>query len=134
MIEKAGCILVNKDTMEVALVYREERCDYSFPKGHVEDGESLVECAIRETEEEIKRKVKLVMNDEICCENYSSHEGDVCVHYYLGIDDGVSLNDSNEVHELVWCDIDFVQDILTHESTLDMFLEYKNVIIQKIWG
>ena len=72
-IDKGGCILVNKNN-EVALVYREYRADVSFPKGHVEDGETLVECAIRETEEEIKRRVKLLSDEEICFEKYSSFE------------------------------------------------------------
>ena len=57
MVNKAGCILVNKDTKQVALVYRDKFNDFSFPKGHVEEGESLIDCAVRETEEEIKRKV-----------------------------------------------------------------------------
>ena len=35
MVDKAGCILVNKDTRQVALVYREKFKDFSFPKGHV---------------------------------------------------------------------------------------------------
>ena len=70
MIEKAGCILINKETRKIALIYRDYRNDYSFPKGHIEEGESLVECAIRETEEEIKRKVKLVSDDIFCIEEY----------------------------------------------------------------
>ena len=46
---KAGCFLINRETKEIALIYRKKQNDYSFPKGHVEDGESLKEAAIRET-------------------------------------------------------------------------------------
>ena len=130
-LHKSGCILV-KESMEVALVYRENRNDISLPKGHVEEGETLVEAAIRETEEEIKRKVKLVSEEEICFEEYSSFEGDVVVHYYLGIDDGVSLNDSEESHDLIWCDIEKVGKTLTRESTIKMFLDVKDKIINSI--
>ena len=57
MILKAGTILVKND--KIALVYRDYYDDYSFPKGHVEKGESFIECAIRETNEETKREVLL---------------------------------------------------------------------------
>lgn len=132
MVNKAGCILVNKETSEVALVYREKFNDYSFPKGHVEEGESFLECAIRETEEEIKRKVKLVSEEILCTDEYTSHEGNICVYYYLGIDDGKSLNDSLEVHDLIWCHIDKVCDLLTHDRTKNMFLNVKDKIIDSI--
>ena len=49
---------------------------YVLPGGHVEEGETLIEAAIRETEEEIKRRVKLLSKEEICCEEYSSFEFD----------------------------------------------------------
>lgn len=133
MVDKAGCILVNKDTRQVALVYREKFDDFSFPKGHVEEGETLIECAVRETEEEIKRKVKLISEDVFCIDKYSSNEGEISVHYYLGIDDGKSDNDSTEVHDLIWCDIDNVDKKLTHERTAKMFLEVKNKIIDSIF-
>lgn len=50
MIKKAGCVLINFETNDIALVYRDEH--YSFQKGHLEIGETLQECAIRETKEE----------------------------------------------------------------------------------
>lgn len=133
MVNKAGCILVNKNTKQVALVYRDKFNDFSFPKGHVEEGESLIECAVRETEEEIKRKVKLVSNEVLCIDKYSSHEGEVSVYYYLGVDDGVSDNSSIEVHDLIWYDIDKVDTKLTHERTAKMFLEVKKKIIDSIF-
>ena len=62
---KAGCILINQKNKKIALVYRQKQKDYSFPKGHLEDGESLIECAIRETAEETKRNGEIFY--ELCC-------------------------------------------------------------------
>ena len=49
---KAGTILVNLANKKIGLTYRVKQNDYSFPKGHLEEGETLQECAVRETEEE----------------------------------------------------------------------------------
>ena len=130
-IDKGGCILINSEN-KVAIVYRKYRDDFSFPKGHLEKDENILDAAIRETEEEIKRKVKLISEEEICKEEYSSFEGEIVVHYYLGFDDGESDNDSEDVHDLIWCDIDKVVDMLTHESTKKMFLDVKDKIINSI--
>ena len=43
--EKAGCFLIKKETREIALIYRQKQEDYSFPKGHIEKGETLKETA-----------------------------------------------------------------------------------------
>ena len=131
-IDKGGCILINSEN-KVAIVYRKYRDDFSFPKGHLEKDENILDAAIRETEEEIKRKVKLISEEEICKEEYSSFEGEIVVHYYLGFDDGESDNDSEDVHDLIWCDIDNVDKKLTHERTAKMFLEVKNKIIDSIF-
>jgi 8-oxo-dGTP diphosphatase len=132
-MNKAGCVLVNKDTKQIALIYRDKFDDISFPKGHVEEGETLIECAIRETEEEIKRKIKLVSNEILFIDKYSSNEGEISVYYYLGIDDGISTNDSLEVHDLIWCDIEDVHNKLSHKNTAKMFLEVKDKIIDSIF-
>ena len=45
--------------IEYLLIFREKLNDYTFPKGHLEYGESLEEAAIRETNEEAGATVKI---------------------------------------------------------------------------
>ena len=56
---KAGCILVDTKNKKIGLIYRSNRNDYSFPKGHKENGESLVEYCKRAYE-----------NDRRTCDNF----------------------------------------------------------------
>lgn len=116
-VKKAGCILLNLETKKIGLIYREKQNDYSFPKGHMEKGETLIECAIRETEEETKRKVKLYSEEVIAIDHYvDSMNDEVEMYYYIGIDDGISDNDSTDTHDLMWVDYDDVLNVLTYDS------------------
>lgn len=116
-VQKAGCILLNLETKKIGLIYREKQNDYSFPKGHLEKGETLIECAIRETEEETKRKVKLYSEEVIAIDHYfDSMNDEVEMYYYIGIDDGISDNDSTDTHDLIWVDYDEVLNTLTYDS------------------
>ena len=45
--KKAGCFLIRKESREVAVIYRKRQNDYSFPKGHVEEGETLKQTTAR---------------------------------------------------------------------------------------
>ena len=69
MIQKAGCILINKELKKVGLIYRKEYNDYTFPKGHLEKNETLTECAIRETAEETKRVANIIKENPIYIEH-----------------------------------------------------------------
>ena len=40
-MNKGGCVLINNDCTKIALVYRKWQKDFSFPKGHLEEGETL---------------------------------------------------------------------------------------------
>ncbi len=55
---KAGCVVTNENG-EVLIVSDKEGQIYAFPKGHVEDGETLEEVALREVEEETGYRVEI---------------------------------------------------------------------------
>ena len=52
--QKAGGIIIRKrdGVIDVFLIHRHRYNDWSFPKGHVDAGESLEEAALREVREE----------------------------------------------------------------------------------
>lgn len=130
--KKAGCILVNLENKTIALVYRDNYDDFSFPKGHLEDGETLEECAIRETAEETKRDCTLLEKEPIYIMSYITPSGeDVEVYYYLTKDIGPSDNKSLDVHDTYWFSFDEVRDKLSYSNLKkmwdDIYLKIMNI-------
>jgi len=114
---KAGTILIDIKNKSIAIIYREKQKDYFFPKGRIEGSETIMECAIRETEEETKRKCIILEDKPIFIEKYipPSNE-DVSLYYYLARDGGKSNNTSEDTHDTFWIPFDEVSNKLTYDS------------------
>jgi len=129
-IDKAGCILVNTENKMIGLIYRSKQNDYSFPKGHRESGETLAECAIRETIEETKRDCILCLNSPIAKEHYFDSKNDeVDMYYFLAIDNGESNNTSLDTHELVWTPFEEVENKLSYDSLKNTWRKIKEIVL-----
>lgn len=122
--QKAGCVLVNLETKQIGLVYRKALNDYSFPKGHLEPNETLLECAVRETEEETGRKNHLLTGKPFYTLEYITPRGEEVENYmFISIDDG-PLNKiiPEELQEkLVWVDINEVEHKLSYQDLVEMW-------------
>lgn len=132
---KSGCVLVNGENGCVALIYRDRLDDITFPKGHLEAGESISECAIRETAEETKRVARILDEYPPYEEKYTTPRGEKCVcYFYLAVDEGKSDNDSLDTHDLIWVEVDKVEERLSYPSQKKVwqaFLPYAKEILEK---
>lgn len=129
-VKKAGCILINTTDKTVALVYREKQKDYSFPKGHMEGDETLVECAIRETAEETKRDCIILEEEPVYVEGYVTPSGeDVEMYYFLAKDIGESDNTSDDSHPTFWLPFDEVYDKLSYPSLKTVWDAVKDKVL-----
>ena len=128
---KAGCFLVDTKTKSLALVYRNKQKDYSFPKGHLEKGEDLKQCAIREVAEETKRNAVILDKYTPSIEKYITSNGENCVCYmYIAIDNGPSDNTSTDTHDIVWTPFEKVEETLSYENLKKTWASVKDKIKQ----
>lgn len=126
MIKKAGCILINLNNKKIALVCRNG--EYSFPKGHLEENETLIQCALRETKEETGHNCHIIENSEIFTIYYNNSKGEEVENcFYLAIDDGLTdekIKDSDK-EKTEWINYAEVEKTLSHQNLKDFWNEIK---------
>ncbi|OPZ78680.1 MAG: putative mutator protein MutT4 [Alphaproteobacteria bacterium ADurb.Bin438] len=131
--KKSGCVVISKDDYnKVMLLYRNDNDGATFPKGHLEVGETLEDCALREVYEETGLKVKII-GDFGFMEYKDSLGKDVITTYFIALSlDDSKINPEND-YELEWCDIDSIKDKIIYENLRNFFCKnvskLKNVII-----
>lgn len=115
-VEQAGAVVYRRDgaTPRILLVRaRKNPAEWIFPKGHIEDGESAAQAAVREAEEEagVTGRVAAALFPAL---TFAQGERTVRVHYFL-VEFAGEVK-SKERRELVWLPPPEALVRLTHAS------------------
>jgi 8-oxo-dGTP pyrophosphatase MutT (NUDIX family)/phosphohistidine phosphatase SixA len=130
-VQAAGALVwrLRGRKLEVLVVHRPRYDDWSWPKGKVEDGESLVACAVREVAEETG--VHVALGQPLPVVTYKNGDGrKKTAHYWAAraIDDGtpsvlgrddVDPAPASEIDDARWVDVSKAADLLTYPHDLD---------------
>ena len=131
---KAGCLLLDERQEKIALVYRAQQNDYTFPKGHLEPGETLETCALRETEEETGY-ICTLLPLQLPVLTYQNNKNEyVRLHFFVGVKTKKSLHQINASlkHKCVWTPVEKVQDVLTYDNLRNYMTDILPLIKEEI--
>lgn len=131
----ALCWRLHRGELEVLLIHRPRYDDWSFPKGKIDEGETIPECAVREVAEEIGLKVRLGMPLPITRYDVvkpakpgkkASKEGRTGgtertrskeVWYWAAeVREGIPRHDDEETDEVRWVAVDQAREMLTNRG------------------
>ena len=123
MEKSCGAIIFNDGKV---LVVKQTSSFYGFPRGHVEKGETEKETAIREVKEETGLDIKII-SDKRYTQSYIVKENvhkDV-VFFIAKLENNNEKRQVEEIEEILWIDINEVENILTYDSLKELWKEAK---------
>lgn len=123
--KSCGAVVIKKENDETLflIIKQHDNC-WGFPKGHVEEGETEEQTAIRETKEETNIDVEIDTNFRKVI-TYSPKEGVIKdVVFFIG--NAISNNlviDTNELLEAKWVKTEEAREYFYYEDTIFVFEE-----------
>jgi len=117
VVQAAGGVIsrrTERGEVEVLLVHRPHRRDWTFPKGKVDRGETDEACALREVEEETGLRCALL--SELPAISYIDHKGRrKVVRYWMMDPIGGVAGPRNEVDAVRWVTLNEAAATLTYD-------------------
>jgi 8-oxo-dGTP pyrophosphatase MutT (NUDIX family) len=127
-IKKAGAVVLHHDgSKRIALIFRNELRDWSFPKGHMEPGETPQVTCAREVKEETGLDIEILL--QLPNNEYFFEGGEkVLVHMYLARSKGSDFVIENPGDVVEWVDIEKVGGKLTYDTLKNYYTGIEPVI------
>jgi len=136
-IPSAGCFLVNKEKTKILFI-RSKYGKFDFPKGKVENNETPMECAIRETWEEVGFDCKNLISEDkkieiiVPIKHIKRHSVKKITMYIIhDVDENYPFKytlDQAEVEIIKWVNID---EISTDQKDKDRHISF---VFKKEWN
>lgn len=115
MIKASGCLVYRMGDagVEVLVIHRPHYDDWDFPKGKLEDGETDLECALRETEEETGFTGEV--GDELPPDHYLVRGRDKTVRWWLLRQTAGAFVVNDEVDRVRWVSPQEAAEVLSYD-------------------
>lgn len=116
------------------LLIKHSKGHWAFPKGHMEEGETDIDTALRELEEETGLKgVRLINNEFFLSEEYIFKHGNDLIHkrvdYFIAESISYSVRiDGVEISDIGWYDLKTASQTLTFRKSKDILLKTAEII------
>lgn len=128
----AGALVwrLHQGELQVLLIHRPRYDDWSFPKGKLDEGETLPECAVREVAEEVDAKIRLGVPLPVTRYEVPGEQGPRTkeVWYWAAeIIDGRPKPDGEETDEVRWTGVEEAKELLSQPGDLEPLLELERL-------
>ena len=123
--KSCGCVVIN-DENKILMIRSKNEGIWGFPKGHVENGETEIETAIREVKEETNIDVEILENNRFIM-NYiikDTIDKEVVIFIAKKTSDNI-IPQQEEVSEIRWFDIDEAIKIVNFLNTKMLLIDIK---------
>ena len=113
-------------------MYEKNRNFWGFPKGHMEDGETEIETALREVKEEVGLDVEIDKKRRYTLNYVIGNEIDkTTVLYIAKAKNEKIIMQESEIENTKWCSFEEALNTLTFDDCKEMFKKVIDDIIYK---
>ncbi len=130
--KSCGGIIYKKEKkiVQILLVKHTNGGHWSFPKGHVEDGETEIETALREIKEETNLDVKI--NEKYRYSIFYSPKKEVekeVVYFLCEFEYGEIYKQEEEILDILWVDINDAHSYFIYKNDIEILEKVKDIIL-----
>ena len=129
--KSCGCIVMHKDKV---LLVKHNKGHWDFPKGHVEEGETEKQTAMREVKEETNVNVQ-ILSDKKYQTNYIIKDKNIDKDVIFFLAKPLNLNQKPQLEEVIrseWKKFEDALEVITYERSRQLLREaikdYKEMI------
>ena len=128
--KSCGALVYRKkqDRLELLLIRHKNGGHWSFPKGHVETGETEPQTALREIKEETGLDVGLCEGFRQSVEYFPKPHVKKQVVYFLASPDGDDTVRREEISEYKWCLLDEADTMVTFKNDKHLINEARRYL------
>lgn len=115
--EKSCGVVIYNDKKEVLLLKHRSGNHYDFCKGHIEENETELECALREVEEETGLSVSIDPGFKVYTHYVINHQSHKTVCWFTGEKQNDLIIQQSEISDYRWLDYEQALTTITFETS-----------------